>query len=103
MGPKGGDEVNLVAAKANYGYPIVSNGDHYDGKDIHDHPTRPEYAAPKLCWNPAIPPAGLAFYGADLYPGWKNNLLMRALSGDGGLRLAIAGQTRHANGTRLNL
>src|SRR3546814_16227137 len=91
MGPKGGDEVNLVAAKANYGYPIVSNGDHYDGKDIPDHPTRPEFAAPKLWWNPAISPAGLAFYGGDLYPGWKTSLLMGALSGANG-RAACGGR-----------
>ena len=95
MGPKGGDEVNLVAAKANYGYPIVSNGDHYDGKDIPDHPTRPEFAAPKLWWNPAVSPAGLAFYGGDLYPGWKNSLLMGALSGQSLIRMAIDGEALH--------
>src|SRR3546814_20030679 len=71
MGPKGGDEVNLVERGANYGYPIVSNGDHYDGKDIPDHPNRPEYEAPKLWWNPSISPAGIACYGGDLYPGRK--------------------------------
>ncbi len=89
MGPKGGDEVNLVAAKANYGYPIVSNGDHYDGRDIPDHPTHPEFAAPKLWWNPSVSPAGLVWYGGDLYPGWKNSLLMGALSGQGLIRMAI--------------
>ncbi|MBJ7438322.1 MAG: PQQ-dependent sugar dehydrogenase [Sphingopyxis sp.] len=91
MGPKGGDEVNLVAAKSNYGYPIVSNGDHYDGKDIPDHPTRPEFAAPKLWWNPSISPGGLAWYNGDLYPGWKNSLLMGALSGEGLIRMQIDG------------
>lgn len=95
MGPKGGDEVNLVEAKANYGYPIVSNGDHYDGKDIPDHPTRPEFAAPKLWWNPSVSPAGLAWYGGDMYPGWKNSLLMGALSGEGLIRMAIDGDTLH--------
>lgn len=95
MGPKGGDEVNLVEAKANYGYPIVSNGDHYDGKDIPDHPTRPEFAAPKLWWNPSVSPAGLAFYNGDLYPGWKNSLLMGALSGEGLLRMQIDGDALH--------
>ncbi|WP_192878876.1 PQQ-dependent sugar dehydrogenase [Sphingopyxis lindanitolerans] len=95
MGPKGGDEVNLVERGANYGYPIVSNGSHYDGKDIPDHPTRPEYAAPKLWWNPSISPAGLAWYGGDLYPGWKNSLLMGALSGQGLIRMAIDGDTLH--------
>jgi glucose/arabinose dehydrogenase len=106
MGPKGGDEVNLVAAKANYGYPIVSNGDHYDGKDIPDHPTRPEFAAPKLWWNPSVSPAGLAWYGGDLYPGWKNSLLMGALSGEGLIRMGIDGDTLHKSdrwdfGTRI--
>lgn len=95
MGPKGGDEVNLVAAKANYGYPIVSNGDHYDGKDIPDHPTRPEFAAPKLWWNPSVSPAGLVWYDGDVYPGWKNSLLMGALSGEGLIRMGIDGDTLH--------
>lgn len=95
MGPKGGDEVNLVEAKANYGYPVVSNGDHYDGKDIPDHPTRPEFAAPKLWWNPSVSPAGLAWYGGDVYPGWKNSLLMGALSGQGLVRMSIDGATLH--------
>lgn len=95
MGPQGGDEVNLIKAKANYGYPIVSNGDHYGGRDIPDHPTRPEFAAPKLWWNPSISPAGLAWYGGDLYPGWKNSLLMGALSGTGLIRMKIDGDTLH--------
>lgn len=95
MGPKGGDEVNLVRPGANYGYPIVSNGDHYDGKPIPDHATRPEFAAPKLWWNPSVSPAGLAWYGGDLYPGWKNSLLMGALSGQGLIRMAIDGDTLH--------
>ena len=106
MGPKGGDEVNLVEAKANYGYPIVSNGDHYDGKTIPDHPTRPEFAAPKLWWNPSVSPGGLVWYGGDIYPGWKNSLLMGALSGEGLIRMAIDGDTLHKSdrwdlGTRI--
>ncbi|PAL22744.1 PQQ-dependent sugar dehydrogenase [Sphingopyxis sp. GW247-27LB] len=95
MGPKGGDEVNLVERGGNYGYPIVSNGDHYDGKDIPDHPTRPEFNAPKLWWNPSISPAGLAWYGGDLYPGWKNSLLMGALSGEGLIRMGVDGDRLH--------
>lgn len=95
MGPRGGDEVNLVERGGNYGYPVVSNGDHYDGKDIPDHPTRPEFNAPKLWWNPSISPAGLAWYGGDLYPGWKNSLLMGALSGEGLIRMAIDGEALH--------
>lgn len=106
MGPKGGDEVNLVERGANYGYPIVSNGDHYDGKDIPDHPTHPEFTAPKLWWNPSISPAGLAWYDGSLYPGWKNSLLMGALSGEGLIRMAIDGDALHKSdrwdfGTRI--
>ena len=59
MGPRGGDEVNLIERGRNYGYPIVSNGDHYDGRDIPDHPTRPEFAAPRVWWNPSVSPAGM--------------------------------------------
>ena len=95
MGPRGGDEVNLVERGANYGYPVVSNGDHYNGGDIPDHPTRPEFAAPKLWWNPSISPAGLVWYGGDRYPGWQNSLLMGALSGQGLIRLAIDGKALH--------
>lgn len=91
MGPKHGDEVNLVTPRANYGWPIVSNGDHYDGRAIADHATRPDFAAPKLWWNPAVSPGGLTYYGGDLYKGWKNSLLMGALSGQGLVRMAIDG------------
>jgi len=52
MGPRGGDELNLVVRGGNYGYPIVSNGDHYSGQNIPDHSTRPEFAAPKTWWTP---------------------------------------------------
>lgn len=91
MGPRHGDEINLVERGANYGWPIVSNGSHYDGRDIPDHSTQPEFAAPKLWWNPAVSPGGLAWYGGDLYPGWKNSLLMGALSGQGLVRASIDG------------
>lgn len=92
MGPKHGDEVNLVAPRANHGWPIVSNGNHYDGRVIPDHAARPEFAAPKLWWNPAVSPAGLSYYGGDLYKGWKNSLLMGALSGQGLVRMALHDQ-----------
>lgn len=48
MGPKNGDELNKVVRGENYGYPIVSNGEHYDGRPIPDHSTRPEFAAPVI-------------------------------------------------------
>ncbi|MDH4048817.1 MAG: PQQ-dependent sugar dehydrogenase [Gammaproteobacteria bacterium] len=73
MGPQHGDELNLVVRGENYGYPIVSNGDHYDGTVIPDHDTRPEFAAPKAYWVPSIAPAGFIIYSGTLFPDWKGD------------------------------
>ena len=62
MGPAGGDELNRVRKGANYGYPFVSDGDHYDGREIPDHSTQPRFQAPAISWNPAISPSSLMFY-----------------------------------------
>ncbi len=92
MGPRGGDEVNLVIKAKNYGYPIVSNGDHYDGRDIPDHPTRPEFEAPKVSWNPAISPAGLMIYSGDMFAAWKGSAFIGGLSSQSLVRVAFAGE-----------
>jgi aldose sugar dehydrogenase len=89
MGPAHGDELNRVERAANYGYPIVSNGNHYDGREIPDHPTRPEFRAPDLWWNPAISPAGLAFHDGNGFADWGASLLMGGLSGEALIRIAI--------------
>jgi aldose sugar dehydrogenase len=89
MGPRHGDELNRVERAANYGYPIVSNGNHYDGRDIPDHPTRPEFRAPDLWWNPAISPAGLTFHSGAGYQGWGPSLLMGGLSGEALVRISL--------------
>lgn len=80
MGPRGGDELNFIEKGANYGYPIVSNGDHYDGRDIPDHHTRPEFHAPAITWNPVISPAGFMIYDGDLFPAWKGSGFIGGLS-----------------------
>ncbi|WDS35549.1 PQQ-dependent sugar dehydrogenase [Pseudoxanthomonas sp.] len=95
MGPKGGDELNLVERGANYGYPIVSNGDHYDGRDIPDHPTRPEFAAPKITWNPVISPAGLLIYSGSQFPDWKGNAFIGGLSSHSLVRITFDGGNAH--------
>jgi aldose sugar dehydrogenase len=93
MGPRGGDELNLIERGANYGYPIVSNGDHYDGRTIPDHPTRPEFKAPLVTWNPVISPAGLMIYSGKLFPQWQGNAFIGGLNSKSLVRIAIEGNT----------
>jgi glucose/arabinose dehydrogenase len=93
MGPMGGDELNLVRRGANYGYPIVSNGDHYDGRDIPDHHTRPEFAAPAVWWNPVISPSSLLFYGGDEFPDWRGDAFIGGLSSQSLVRIEFDGET----------
>jgi aldose sugar dehydrogenase len=80
MGPQGGDELNLVQRGANYGYPIVSDGDHYGGADIPDHDTRPDLAAPAVFWNPVISPSSLLFYSGSEFPDWQGDAFIGGLS-----------------------
>ena len=80
MGPKGGDEVNLILPGRNYGYPIVSDGEHYDDKPIPDHDTHPELERSKVMWNPVISPGGLMVYSGKLCPQWKGDLFIGGLS-----------------------
>jgi glucose/arabinose dehydrogenase len=80
MGPRGGDELNRIEKGANYGYPVVSNGDHYNGRNIPDHPTRPEFKAPLVTWNPVISPAGFMIYSGNLFPEWKGDGFIGGLS-----------------------
>ena len=97
MGPKGGDEVNLILPGRNYGYPVVSEGDHYDGKVIPRHATRPEFEAPKVSWNPVISPGGLMVYTGTLFPQWKGDLFIGGLSSQALMRVDVDG-TRASKG-----
>ncbi len=80
MGPAGGDELNRIVRAENYGYPVVSNGDHYDGREIPDHDTRPEFAAPVITWTPVISPGDLMIYGGDLFADWRGDAFAAGLS-----------------------
>lgn len=92
MGPKGGDELNRIEQGVNYGYPVVSNGDHYDDTVIPDHATRPEFQAPVITWTPVISPAGLMFYDADLFSDWKGSAFIGGLSSKSLVRIAFDGE-----------
>ncbi|MFG3453502.1 PQQ-dependent sugar dehydrogenase [Stutzerimonas stutzeri] len=92
MGPEGGDELNLIQKGGNYGYPEVSNGDHYGGRPIPDHDTRPEFIAPKITWTPVISPAGLMIYSGDQFADWKGNAFVGGLSARGLVRITLNGE-----------
>ncbi|MEO9599650.1 PQQ-dependent sugar dehydrogenase [Parasphingorhabdus sp.] len=91
MGPRAGDELNLVKRGTNYGYPIVSEGDHYDGRNIPNHDTRPEFEAPKVSWVPTIAPGGLIFYSGDLFPAWQGNAFIGGLASQALIRVSFDG------------
>jgi glucose/arabinose dehydrogenase len=91
MGPKGGDELNLIVKGRNYGYPRVSNGDNYNGVPIPDHSRGDGFEAPKVDWTPVISPGGMIVYSGDLFPQWKGDALIAALSGQAFVRVDIDG------------
>ena len=93
MGPKGGDELNRVVRGENYGYPIVSNGDHYSGEEIPDHDTRPEFAAPAVWWTPVISPGGFMVYDGGLFAGWRGDGFIAGLSSESLVRIEFEGET----------
>lgn len=92
MGPRGGDELNRIEKGANYGYPIVSEGEHYDGTPIPNHDTHPEFKAPVISWTPVISPAGFIFYDGDMFPDWKGNGFMGGLSSQSLVRVEFDGE-----------
>lgn len=93
MGPRGGDELNLVEAGQNYGWPNASNGSHYDGRDIPDHGAGDGFAAPAVWWNPSISPSSLMIYTGDAFPQWRGDAFIGALSGQALIRVDLSGTT----------
>ena len=101
-GPRGGDELNLVEPGKNYGWPLVSDGDHYDGRPISRPATRPEFAQAAVFWNPVIAPGGFIFCKCDQFPAWRGQVLIAAMGTQGLVRVAIEG-TRAREAERYNL
>ena len=91
MGPRGGDEFNLILPGSNYGWPNVSNGSNYDGVDIPGHGPGDRYVPPKVFWNPSVSPAGLIIYTGKLFPQWKGDAFLGALSGKALIHVRIRG------------
>lgn len=78
-GPKGGDEINIIKAGKNYGWPLISYGINYDGTTFTDRTSLPGMEQPIHYWVPSIAPSGMAFVTSDIYPGWKGNILIGSL------------------------
>ncbi len=91
MGPRHGDELNLVTPGANFGYPLASNGTHYDGRDIPDHAPGDGFVAPKVFWVPAISPGSLMVYRGAAFPNWKGDAFIGALGGKALVRVDLDG------------
>jgi glucose/arabinose dehydrogenase len=91
MGPRGGDELNLILPGKNYGWPLVSEGRNYDGVPIPPHSSRPDLTPPKLYWVPSVSPTSLLFYSGKMFPQWTGDALIGSLSGKVLLRVRIRG------------
>lgn len=92
-GPQGGDEVNVIRAGRNYGWPVITYGVNYGiGTRIGEGTTRAGMEQPLTRWTPSIAPSGMAFYSGGAFPGWKGNLLIGALRGQALHRLELDGE-----------
>lgn len=91
MGPSGGDEFNLIEAGRNYGWPLVSEGDDYNGTSIPRHSTQPSFAAPLFSWTPVIAPGGVIQYKGTRFSGWTGDFVLAGLVQQGIVRVRVAG------------
>ncbi|MDF1728517.1 MAG: PQQ-dependent sugar dehydrogenase [Sulfitobacter sp.] len=90
MGPLHGDELNRPERAGDFGWPSVSNGEHYNRVEVPHHETAlDEYVRPVYYWRPAISPSGLAFYEGDLFPDWEGSALLGGLSAQTLVRLSF--------------
>ena len=92
-GPQGGDEVNVIRASVNYGWPVITYGRNYGtGTRIGEGTRKAGMAQPLHQWTPSIAPSGMAFYDGDRFPGWRGNLLVGALKFRLLVRLELNGE-----------
>ncbi len=92
-GPAGGDELNLVQRGLNYGWPIVSDGDNYNGGKLPNHITRPEFARAAIGWTPVIAPGSMTFVTGNMFAPWRGDLLIAGLKTKAIIHVDIEGDT----------
>ncbi|MEM6387400.1 MAG: PQQ-dependent sugar dehydrogenase [Pseudomonadota bacterium] len=91
-GPKGGDELNRVEAGANYGWPVISYGENYNGSPVQAGRTAAEgMEQPRYYWDPVIAPGDFTFYQGDLFAGWEGDVIAASLRPGGLVRLTMDG------------
>jgi aldose sugar dehydrogenase len=92
-GPQGGDEVNVMRAGRNYGWPVITYGRNYvTGTQIGEGTAKAGMEQPLLYWVPSIAPSGMAFYTGSRFPQWKGNLFVGALAGQKLMRIELDGE-----------
>ncbi|TQV83504.1 PQQ-dependent sugar dehydrogenase [Denitrobaculum tricleocarpae] len=91
-GPRGGDELNLVEAGTNFGWPVITYGRSYAGFSIGEGTSKSGMAQPVTYWVPSISPSGLAFYDGEAFPEWEGNLFVGGLSARALIRMELVGE-----------
>jgi len=89
MGPRGGDELNLIERGKDYGWPTIGYGEEYSGKPIHATTQAPGLEQPVYYWDPVISPGSLLIYSGELFPEWRGNFLIAGLSSKALVRLVL--------------
>ncbi len=92
-GPQGGDEINIIRAGRNYGWPVITYGRNYiTGTSIGEGTAKAGMVQPLWQWTPSIAPSGMAFYTGNRFPAWRGNLFVGALKGQMLVRLILDGE-----------
>jgi glucose/arabinose dehydrogenase len=89
MGPRGGDELNLVERGKDYGWPTIGYGEEYSGKPIHASTQAKGMEQPVYYWDPVIAPSGMVLYSGALFPEWRGNFLIGGLASQALIRLVV--------------